>query len=117
VEADSCVGVVSGFGVGEAWKILVGTSVALATGGIAVDTAPFFGAAAAFGAQAARVRVSTNTALMRNLVFILLTPFGHDIGILHKLLRQADRNWIWYLEKLETQNDPERIRVIANQIF
>jgi len=94
VEADSCVGVVFRFGVGEAGTIFVGTFVALATGGSAVDITPFFGVAAAFGAQAARVKVSTNTALMRNLVFILLSPFGHDIGILHKLLRQADRNWI-----------------------
>src|SRR5574341_2009889 len=76
VGTDSCVGAVFGFVVGEVPEVFVGAIVALATGGIAVDTVPFFVVAAIFGAQAVSIRVRTNTAPMGNLVFISILSFS-----------------------------------------
>jgi hypothetical protein len=73
--AAAFVGAVVGFTVGEAWMIFVGAVVGFITGAIAVGTVTCLVGAAAFGAQAASVTVSTNSALVRNLVFISITPF------------------------------------------
>ena len=59
--------------VGEVLTVFVGAIVGVVTGGIAAGKTDFF-VGAACGAQAASVRVSTNTVLKRNLIFILFSP-------------------------------------------
>jgi hypothetical protein len=78
--AASFVAAIVGFVVGVAWMAFVGAvvgfiAVGSITGGFAVAIVPCFVGAATFGAQAASIIVSANTALVRNLVFISSTPF------------------------------------------
>src|SRR5574339_1278356 len=75
VEADFCVGMAVGIGVGAAFAPFVGAVVGFVTGGLEVGTVAFSVGAATFGAHAASTTVSTNTVLKKSLVFIFFSPF------------------------------------------